>query len=61
MTKVFEIGSFPEDANNSLITLIPKLNNPEVITRFLPIVLSNVVVKCITKVIVNSLKPVMET
>jgi hypothetical protein len=46
--------------NNTLLVLIPKVDKPEVIAQFCPIVLCNVVYKIITKVIVNKIKPFLD-
>lgn len=56
---IFKTGKIPTDLNNNLITLIPKVAHPETIGQFRPICLSNVLMKVITKVIANRLKPVM--
>lgn len=59
LTQAFSDGHFADDLNESLITLIPKQDLLETIAQFLPIALSNVVVKIITMVIANRLKPLM--
>ena len=46
----------PEGWNNTTIVLIPKVENPEVITQFRPISLCNVVYKVISKMLSNRLK-----
>lgn len=45
--------------NHSMICLIPKQHAPENLSQFRPICLSNVVIKIITKVIANQMKPLM--
>ena len=57
--QAFKDGQFDPTINETLITLIPKVESPEHITQFRPISLCNVVVKVITKVIANRLKTVM--
>lgn len=57
--EVFQKEVVPEEANHSLICFIPKQAIPESISQFRPICLSNVVIKIITKVIANRMKPLM--
>ena len=45
--------------NNSFVTLIPKLDNPEYISQFRPITVCNVSYKILAKVIVNRLRPIL--
>ena len=47
--------------NHTFITLIPKVNNPEKVYDFRPIGLCNVIYKIISKVIVNRLKPMLNS
>ncbi|KAK7275172.1 hypothetical protein RIF29_16281 [Crotalaria pallida] len=47
------------DVNQTIITLIPKLDHPQRISDFRLISLCNVIYKVVTKVIVNRLKPLM--
>lgn len=55
--KAFLVASFPTEMNETLITLIPKQNPSKKFAHFRPISLCNVVVKIISKVIANHLKP----
>lgn len=56
LKSAFLPGSFLPEFNNTLITLIPKQENPENISHFRPIALCNIAIKGITKVIANRLK-----
>lgn len=58
--QAFHIGCFLVEMNSTLIMLIPKQEVPELISQFLPISLCNIVVKIITKIIANRLKPLMD-
>lgn len=49
----------PENLNDTFITLIPKLDSPDLPSQFRPIGLCNVAYKIITKAIVNRIKPLM--
>ena len=49
----------PTGWNATNIVLIPKVDNPEVITQYRPISLCNVVYKIISKMIVNRLKKIL--
>ena len=46
---------------HTFITLIPKPPNPEEVSHFRPISLSNVLYKIISKVLVNRLKPIINS
>ncbi|KAL0439588.1 UNVERIFIED_CONTAM: putative mitochondrial protein [Sesamum latifolium] len=48
------------ELNFTHISLIPKRNNPELITHFRPISLCNVIMRIVTKCIANRLKPLLE-
>lgn len=47
--------------NRTLVALIPKTENPETISQFRPIGLRNVSYKVIAKIIVNRIRPHLDT
>lgn len=49
-------GTLPDPINHTLITLVPKVDNPELVTEFRPISLCNVLYKIYSKVLANKLK-----
>ncbi|GKU96985.1 hypothetical protein SLEP1_g10165 [Rubroshorea leprosula] len=53
---IFNSGFIPESWSASLITLIPKNNNPDFVSHFRPIGLCNTSYKIVTKIIVFRLK-----
>ncbi|KAJ9545526.1 hypothetical protein OSB04_025233 [Centaurea solstitialis] len=59
--KWLELGTFPNGVNDTIITLIPKCKSPTNIKDYRPISLCNVLVKIITKVLANRIKPVLST
>ena len=59
-TLFFETGKLPEDTNDALVVLIPKVAKPESFTQFRPISLCNVLFKIITKAMVGRLKGIMK-
>lgn len=56
----FETGKLPEECNDILISLIPKVPCPEMVKQLRPIGLCNVTYKIITKVMTTRLKKVMQ-
>ena len=52
-------GTFPPSLGHSFITLILKVNNPEYISQYQPISLSNVLYKVYSKVLLNRLKKLL--
>lgn len=58
--EMFRIGVVPEDMNHSMVCLIPKQPHPRCMAQFRPICLSYIVIKVITKIIANRLKPLMK-
>ncbi len=57
----FHSGFMLKSLNHTFITLIPKVPNPEKVTQFRPIALCNVTYKIISKILVNRLKPFMDS
>ena len=54
-------GSLLKALNQTFITLILKISHPEEFSHFRPISLCNVIYKIISKVLVNRLKPIMDS
>jgi hypothetical protein len=57
----FHSGFLLRSLNHTYIILIPKVPTPERVTQFRPISLCNVTYKIISKVLVNRLKPFMDS
>ena len=57
----FHSGSFFKPLNHTFITLIPKTPFPDEVSHFRPISLCNVIHKVISKILVNRLKPLMDS
>ena len=54
-------GTFLRSINHTFITLIPKVDNPETIAQSRPIRICNVIYKILSKVLVNRLKPILNS
>lgn len=59
VSKAFEEGTVPDGMNQTLITLIPKVEGPTSVSHYRPISLCNVTYKIITTVLVNRLRPLL--
>jgi hypothetical protein len=56
----FKSGVMPEGINETAIVLIPKVDEPEMISQFRPISLCNVIYKVLSKCLVNRLRPLLD-
>ena len=56
----FRSGKLLKEVNHTLITLIPKVANPETTAHFRPISLCNTVYKIVAKILVNRMKPILQ-
>ena len=54
-------STFLWSINHTFITLIPRVVNAEFVAQFRPISLCNVIYKILSKVLVNSLKPILNS
>ncbi|KAJ9554109.1 hypothetical protein OSB04_018154 [Centaurea solstitialis] len=54
-----ENGILPPGVNDTVIALIPKVNSPSSLKEYRPIALCNVILKIITKVLANRIKPIL--
>lgn len=57
--EAFRLGEFLVSVNETLISRIPEVSNMEFVSQFRPTALCNILVKIITKVIANRLKPII--
>ena len=57
----FHSGSLFKPLNHTFITLIPKISFPNQVSHFRPISLCNAIYKVISRIMVNRLKPIMDS
>lgn len=57
--KFFETGELPENVNRTLVCLIPKVKHPKRVADLRPISLCNVLMRILSKVMANRLKPTL--
>lgn len=55
----FQSGKLLQELNSTIITLVPKVPNPEKTSEYRPISCCNTVYKCIPKIIANRLREVL--
>lgn len=60
VTDCFHNNKVPNKVNETLIVLIPKVENPANIKQFRPISLCDVSYKIITKLVVGRIKPLLD-
>lgn len=58
---LFNTVELPEVVNRTLVCLIPKIKNPKQMTDLRPISLCNVLVRIVSKVLSNRMKPCLKT
>lgn len=54
---IFETGELPENVNCTLVCLIPKVKQPKQVFALRPISLCNVLMRILSKLMANRLKP----
>lgn len=59
VTYFFEHGSMPTSWGHTYIALIPKKDNPKLVTNYHPITLCNVSYKIIAKILANKMKTIL--
>lgn len=58
--KFIDTGELPEGMNRTLVCLIPKFKMPQIMTELRPISLCNVLLRILSKVMANRLKPCLK-
>jgi len=59
VNEFFQSGQFPEPINETLIVVIPKIENLETVSQFRPISCTNFIYKIFAKTLVNWIKRVL--
>lgn len=57
---MFREGKLTPGLNEAIICLIPKEDVPESLTQFRPIFACNVILKLVSKILANKIKPLMD-
>lgn len=57
----FETGELPTNLNTTLVCLIPKLKHPKKVADLRPISLCNVLMRILSKIMTNRVKPILQT
>lgn len=60
ISSFFHSGNLLKSINETVITLIPKVDAPILVSQFRPISLCNVIYRVISKILVNRLKPFLK-
>lgn len=58
--KFFETGELPDNLNTTLVFLIPKVKNPKKVADLRPISLCNVLMRILSNVMANRVKPTLQ-
>lgn len=59
--RFFETGELPEGVNRTLVCLIPKVKQPKQMSEVRPVSLCNVLIRIISKIMANRLKPCLNS
>jgi len=57
----FRSGKLLKEVNHTLITLIPKVANPKITAQYRPISLYNTMYKILAKILVNRMRPILQS
>lgn len=59
--KFFDAGELPEEINRTLVCLIPKIKQPKQVSDLRPISLCNGLMRILSKIMENKLKPCLQS